>query len=224
MIFMALTLCKRQTFTGLVSSFFGHRYYLATYETALRKKCGYTGAQPYWDWEVDNNSGLDMADWDIFSDTTGFGGNGPFVNYTADQNPFSIPDLSGGGCVPKGPFTWPGFSVNLGPFNSTSYNPRCLVRDFSRPLMSWGNQANINWVWDTSDYGWFVHRLENVPVFTIANIHGAGHFGVGGARGQWGTNITVLLIQSSTSIIPTWIEFSGNGNGKSQTLQDLPTL
>ncbi|EPS37102.1 hypothetical protein H072_9325 [Dactylellina haptotyla CBS 200.50] len=131
-----------------------HRYFVAAYEAYLRGQCGYAGAQPYWDWEYDNASGLDMAKWSIFSSTTGFGGNGP---YKTGDNPFGIPDRSGGGCVPDGPFTYPGFKVNMGPGNSTGlgYNPHCLTRDFSRPLMKWGNQTGINWVWDTANYGQF---------------------------------------------------------------------
>ena len=27
-----------------------HRLYVKTFEEALRKKCGYWGVQPYWDW------------------------------------------------------------------------------------------------------------------------------------------------------------------------------
>ncbi|KAF3935704.1 Tyrosinase [Dactylella cylindrospora] len=160
-----------------------HRYFLATYEIYLRKLCGYTGAQPYWDWEYDNASRLDMAKWSIFNPTTGFGGNGP---YQDGDNPFGIPDRSGGGCVPDGPFAYPKFTVNMGPGESTGYNPHCLTRDFSRPIMKWGNQSNINWVWDTPDYGHFTRRLENLPDFTIPNIHGSGHFGVGGALGTIG--------------------------------------
>ncbi|KAK6530325.1 hypothetical protein TWF694_003682 [Orbilia ellipsospora] len=160
-----------------------HRYFLAVYENALRKQCGYAGAQPYWDWETDNASGLDMDDWPIFDSKTGFGGNGP---YQDGANPFNIPNRSGGGCVPDGPFASPAFTVNIGPGTSTTYNPHCLARDFSRTLMGWGNQTGINWVWDTPNYGWFARRIENIPDFTVPNIHGSGHFGVGGALGTMG--------------------------------------
>ncbi|KAF3931414.1 Tyrosinase [Dactylella cylindrospora] len=160
-----------------------HRYYIATYEKTLRQLCGYNGAQPYWNWTIDNTSGLDMAKWPLFDNKTGFGGNGPYAD---GDNPFGVPERSGGGCVPKGPFAWPKWSVNLGPGASLAYNPRCLTRDFSRPMMAWGTTDLVNWVMNVSSYSEFAYRLENVPVFTIPNVHGAGHFGVGGALGALG--------------------------------------
>ncbi|EPS38932.1 hypothetical protein H072_7312 [Dactylellina haptotyla CBS 200.50] len=160
-----------------------HRYYIATYEKMLREVCGYDGAQPYWDWTVDNKSGKAMNKWPIFDNNTGFGGNGPYVDA---PNPFSIPERSGGGCVPKGPFTLPNWSVNLGPGDSLAYNPRCLTRDFSAPMMKWATSDLYAWVMDVKKYEDFAYRLERQPDFTIPNVHGAGHFGVGGAAGTFG--------------------------------------
>ncbi|KAF3916223.1 Tyrosinase [Arthrobotrys entomopaga] len=160
-----------------------HRYFIATYEKTLRELCGYKGAQPYWDWTIDNASNKDMANWPVFDNHTGFGGNGPYLD---GPNPFSIPERSGGGCVPKGPFTWPKWSVGLGPGSSLEYRPHCLSRDFSRPLMAWATSDLVHWVQDVDKYEDFAFRLENVPIFTIPNVHGAGHFGVGGALGAMG--------------------------------------
>ena len=41
-----------QTFTiHMTGNFLSwHRYYIWGYEQALRNECGYTGAQPYWNW------------------------------------------------------------------------------------------------------------------------------------------------------------------------------
>ncbi|EWC44315.1 hypothetical protein DRE_01141 [Drechslerella stenobrocha 248] len=160
-----------------------HRYYIAAYEAALREVCGYRGAQPYWNWTIDNASGRDMIDWPVFNNHSGFGGNGPYVD---GENLFGIPERRGGGCVPRGPFAYPSWTVNLGPGASLAYNPRCLKRDFSRPIMEWATNELVNWVMNVSRYEDFAYRLENVPVFTVPNVHGAGHFGVGGALGDLG--------------------------------------
>lgn len=40
-------------FTGLF--FPWHRWYVYVYETALKSKCGFTGASPYWDWAKGNS-------------------------------------------------------------------------------------------------------------------------------------------------------------------------
>ncbi|KAF3910242.1 hypothetical protein ABW21_db0203966 [Orbilia brochopaga] len=124
-----------------------------------------------------------MNEWPIFNNHSGFGGNGPYVD---GDNPFDIPERSGGGCVPRGPFKYPKWVVNLGPGPSIDYNPRCLKRDFSRPIMSWATPDLAHWVTNVTKYEDFAYRLENLPVFTTPNLHGAGHFGVGGALGEFG--------------------------------------
>ncbi|KAJ6259583.1 Tyrosinase [Drechslerella dactyloides] len=179
---MAFILSKLQTSIGSFSLqghfILWHRYFIATYEKTLREVCGYRGAQPYWNWTIDVASMRDMIEWPVFNNHSGFGGNGPYVD---GDNPFDIPERSGGGCVPRGPFKYPNWVVHLGPGLSIDYNPRCLKRDFSRPLMNWATSDLVNWVTNVTNYEDFAFRLENLPVFTSPNLHGAGHFGVGGA-------------------------------------------
>jgi hypothetical protein len=71
---------------------------MAYYEKALIEECGYQGAQPYWDWIIDTDSGLNMTQWPIFDPDTGFGGDGPFVAITDDENPLGIEGREGGSC------------------------------------------------------------------------------------------------------------------------------
>ncbi|KAJ3034647.1 hypothetical protein HK097_004440 [Rhizophlyctis rosea] len=87
-----------------------HRYFVHAYEKALREECGYKGAQPYWDYTYDVTKGGNMTSWPLFDKTYGFGGNGPYVPYVS-----FIPGRTGGGCVQDGPFTYPQFSLSLGP-------------------------------------------------------------------------------------------------------------
>ncbi|KAJ3040208.1 hypothetical protein HDV00_011305 [Rhizophlyctis rosea] len=87
-----------------------HRYYVHAFEQALRKECGYKGAQPYWDYTYDVTKGGNMTSWPVFDKTYGFGGNGPYVEYVS-----FIPGRTGGGCVQDGPFTYPQFSLSIGP-------------------------------------------------------------------------------------------------------------
>ncbi|KAJ6036386.1 tyrosinase-like protein [Penicillium herquei] len=50
-----------------------HRYFIYSYEQALKEHCGYRGILPYWDWSKDYQNVLESPIWD---DTLGFGTNG----------------------------------------------------------------------------------------------------------------------------------------------------
>ncbi|KAI7781608.1 Di-copper centre-containing protein [Diaporthe eres] len=161
-----------------------HRYFVATYEKALREECGYEGGQPYWGWSLDasltNNGSTAIYETAIFDPTYGFGGNGPYVEATAEQNPLNITGHTGGGCVTAGPFTYPGFKINV---PSTG----CLKRDFTPWIMNYfAQQALVDHVTSQPDYTSFAFAIENVPSFDQPNIHGSGHFGVGGVLGTIG--------------------------------------
>lgn len=165
-----------------------HRLMLAEYETVLRTECGYNGAQPYWDWLKDAESDKPMEQWPIFDPATGFGGNGPYIELTPEQNLLGIEGRTGGGCVSNGPFTSDKFSLALGP--GTDYNvtnAHCLTRDFAPPVVK---DNLVRWVWDEvltqPDYGHFARRLEALPSWDMKNVHGGGHFGVGGVLGSMG--------------------------------------
>lgn len=88
----------------------------------------------------------------------------------------------GGGCVKDGPFTYPGFKVNVG-----SGEPHCLTRDFIPwVLNTFAQQSLVDKVLATPDYTAFAKAMENIPSFDEPNIHGSGHFGVGGILGTLG--------------------------------------
>jgi tyrosinase len=161
-----------------------HRYFIYTYEKALREECGYTGAQPYWNWSLDaepqNPTSTRIFDSEIWQADTGFGGNGNKVEPTNETNPFGIVGGTGGGCVQNGPFTADKFSVNFP-------TPHCLKRDFVPTLINvWADQKLVNNVLAQKDYTGFARAVEGEASFAVPNIHGSGHFGVGGALGQAG--------------------------------------
>ena len=156
-----------------------HRFYTAVYEHALRNECGYTGAQPYWDWVLDSE---DLASSPIFDGILGFGGNGPKVPGNA-SDPFAVPGRTGGGCVTNGPFK--NMTVHLGPLTSVTYNPQCLRRDFSPYMVSrylgW-NQTQLTLA--QPDFGHFDTVVEGGPSFELSGVHGGGHYGIGGQFGK----------------------------------------
>ncbi|OCL13772.1 Di-copper centre-containing protein [Glonium stellatum] len=160
-----------------------HRYFVATYEKALRNECGYTGGQPYWDWSQDASTDLTSTaiyNTAIFDPNTGFGGNGPYVIATDEQNPLNITGHTGGGCVSNGPFVPSKFTVNFP-------TPDCLRRDFIPWIMnSFAQQSLVDHVQSQPDYTSFARAIENIPSFSEPNIHGSGHFGVGGVLGTIG--------------------------------------
>jgi tyrosinase len=167
-----------------------HRMMVQSYESDLRQLCGYTGAQPYWDWTLDADTEQAFLDSPLFDPITGFGGNGPYVNTTNMNNTNlgeeKVPGKTGGGCVPNGPFV--NLSVNMGPGNSTAYNPRCLKRDFSPYLVSWTlNSSLVNWVLAADSYAVFDLRAQGdgISVWDMT-YHGGGHAGVGGDTGDIG--------------------------------------
>ncbi|CCX12663.1 hypothetical protein FPQ18DRAFT_87268 [Pyronema domesticum] len=165
-----------------------HRYFLLAYEKALREECGWKQGLPYWDWIADVASGDKMDDWEIFDSEYGFGGNGPWMEIPEGQEVFPVPGRTGGGCVPDGPFTTKNFHVGLGPgANASVSNPHCLRRDFSPEIVEY-NLVQETWdeVVGQSDYGRFAKRLEAEPSWGMKNIHGGGHFGVGGSLGDMG--------------------------------------
>lgn len=170
----------------------------------MREECGYRGAQPYvphnsvqpahsragltrrdsyWNWSTDasaDQNSTTIFETEVFDALTGFGGNGPWVEATAEQNPLNLTGRTGGGCVADGPFAYPAFRVNVG-------LPGCLKRDFTPWVMnSFARQELVDYVVGQPDYASFAYALENIPSFDEPNIHGSGHFGVGGVLGTIG--------------------------------------
>ncbi|KAK6863645.1 hypothetical protein PG995_000173 [Apiospora arundinis] len=163
-----------------------HRYLVATYEKALREECGYEGGQPYWDWSLDArpDDPTSMASFPV--DVLGpgkssFGGNGDPVTPTPKQNPLNLTGGTGGGCVRDGAFTPDRFRVNYGP------DPGCLKRDFVPWIFnSFADPKLVEEVLDQPDYASFARTIEKVPTFDAPNVHGSGHFGIGGVLGTIG--------------------------------------
>ena len=123
---------------------------------------------------------------EIFDGVVGFGGNGKYVPVTAAENPFSLTGRTGGGCVETGPFREGLFSLNV---QHPLGQPECLRRDFIPWIMNWfGRQSLVDHVQSQQDYTSFARALENIPAFTQPNIHGSGHFGVGGVLGTLGNS------------------------------------
>jgi len=156
---------------------------VAVYEQQLRA-CGYSGAQPYWDWTLDTQDPSKFAKSPMFDPVTGFGGNGAFIPGNVSNPapglsvgpPFDLPDRTGGGCIPDGPFQ--GLISHMGPGNSTALTPHCVRRDFAPySLANNAGTANVSDGMAQPDYGW----LERTTEFSF---HAGGHWGVGGLYGD----------------------------------------
>ncbi|OSS48079.1 hypothetical protein B5807_06615 [Epicoccum nigrum] len=161
-----------------------HRYFVATYEKALREECGYDGGQPYWDWSLDaepqNEASTRIFDSEIFQPDTGFGGNGYRVVATPEQNRLNITGSTGGGCVMNGPFALPNFNLNV-PI------PHCLTRDFVPWILNrMADSKLVEEVLAQPDYTSVARTIEKMKSFDPSNIHASGHFGVGGILGTMG--------------------------------------
>lgn len=124
---------------------------------------------------------------EIFDSEYGFGGNGkPFLPATAAENSFNLTSRTGGGCVQDGPFRKDKFFLNVGQPKGQS---DCLRRDWIPWIMNYfARQSLIDHVESQPDYTSFARALENIPSFNHPNIHGGGHFGVGGVLGTLGNS------------------------------------
>jgi len=83
LVYLHMDLNMRIHFTGLFLPW--HRYFVHYFENALKKRCGYKGVTPYWDWTIDAH---DMFNSAFFDNSTyqGVGGwgdpNNDFQIYT----------------------------------------------------------------------------------------------------------------------------------------------
>ena len=180
----------------------------------------------YWDWSQDadphNYNSTTIFESSIFDAQTGFGGNGDYVEPTAEQNPLNITGSTGGGCVKDGPFVPSKFMLNFPERD-------CLRRDFNPRIMNtFADPALVESVLAQEDYTSFTRAIENVPTFDQSNIHGSGHFGVGGVLGTIGNaanspggmsaqtpqlgDTNRSQIRCSSCIMRILITFSGSGN------------
>lgn len=164
-----------------------HRYFIHLYEKELRSTCGYTGAQPYWNWSLDANNEADVLDSPVFDPATGFGGNGPYIPDSEaavfPNLPFVVPGRSGGGCVPDGPFAGRNISLALGA--TLAYDPHCLRRDVSPYIVARaGNQGVVNNALAAPDFYQFNRRVQGGLNPDEMTLHASVHIGVGGNTGD----------------------------------------
>lgn len=82
--------------------------------------------------------------------------------------------------------------MQTGPFTSSNFilnypEKDCLRRDFNPRMMNtFADPTLVANVLAQKDYTSFAKAIENVPSFDQPNIHGSGHFGVGGVLGTIG--------------------------------------
>lgn len=177
-----------------------HRYFVWTYEHALRNECNYTGYQPYINW---GKYALNPLDAPLFDGSaTSISGNGEYYNHTGVGIPtnadpdITIPAGVGGGCVTSGPFK--NLTVNLGPAapaltnvpanpqtNGLGYNPRCLRRDISTycGTTSLQDANSTDLITQNTDIGSFQTVMQGLFTEGQLGVHTAGHFLVGGDPG-----------------------------------------
>ncbi|KAF4568167.1 hypothetical protein EYR40_010436 [Pleurotus pulmonarius] len=140
-----------------------HRRMLHVYEKALREECGYTGAQPYWDWTRDADNATSVADSPIFDPVFGFGGNGIDVpGYAGLFGNLSIPGWTGGGCITDGPFA--SYNLSIGP--GTLVTNHCLTRAFSELGVAFVRSAQVANATKQPSFELFRIELED-PVFYL---------------------------------------------------------
>lgn len=175
---------------------------------------------------------------DIFHPTRGFGGNGKYMSATSAQNVFNLTGRTGGGCVETGPFVPSKFKLSVG---HPKGQPDCLRRDWIPWIMNYfAQQTLVDHVLAQPDYTSMARAIENIPNFSQPNIHGSGHFGVGGVLGTLGNQAlspggmsskfrykkrkerkkTSLMRQILyfTFITVTLIVYSGNGSKRASQL------
>ncbi|OAA65840.1 putative domain, di-copper centre [Niveomyces insectorum RCEF 264] len=182
--------------------FASHKYFIWTYEKALREECGYTGYQPYMNYD---RYAQDPIHSSMFNgNASSMGGNGAPSNYNGVIQPFrkpydKIPPAGGGGCVTEGPFK--DMVVSLGPKaavvnnvpknpqeDGLGSNPRCLRRDVNRNS-ALGATANYTYslIMDNKDVDSFYNRYLGQPQLKNDThpwgLHNAGHYMIGGDPG-----------------------------------------
>jgi tyrosinase len=170
-----------------------HRYYIYTFEEALRDECGYKGYLPYANW---GRYAEDLLNSPIFDGSAySISGNGEYRNHTGASIPsaalplIQLPAGSGGGCITTGPFK--NMTVNLGPVapvfsdvppnpqpDGLGYNPRCLRRDIGVYAASIAStDANsTDLIRQNSYIGDFQTVMQGDFAAGLLGVHTAGHF------------------------------------------------
>jgi len=157
-----------------------HRLFLRSYEHALRKECGYQGAQPYWDWSIDANPPNLISKSPIWNPIIGFGGDGVPGTYTLPPDPANtskiLPEYFYHGCIKDGPFA--DYTIKLGP--GLLVTEHCLTRGVNDTFSVYLNSSMISYVLSFPTFDEFRVQLEGMPEPPDIGPHGGGHVAVGG--------------------------------------------
>ncbi|KAJ8488247.1 hypothetical protein ONZ45_g14025 [Pleurotus djamor] len=167
----------------LVGQFFPwHRRFLQSYEEALRDECGYSGAQPFWDWTRDADNATSVAGSPIFHPIFGFGGNGDNIpGYTGlFGNLTFLGGWTGGGCVRDGPFA--SYTLSIGPGTLTTSH--CLTRSFNTEALKHVRTEGVEYSLNQPNFEKFRVETEGIPVTEGLRIHDGGHLAIGGELGD----------------------------------------
>ncbi|KAF5618744.1 tyrosinase central domain protein [Fusarium sp. NRRL 52700] len=177
-----------------------HRWFLYTYEKALRDECGYKGYQPYWDWPKYASAPQKSPIFD--GSPYSLGGNGAYIPHDGPVivpppgvggGNISLPAGLGGGYVTKGPFA--DMTVNLGPVagvegteagpsGGLGYNPRRLKRDVG-PAMNtrYANYTTVLGLLKKPNIEQYRLLSEGVPYTIEIGPHGGIHYTISGDPG-----------------------------------------
>ncbi|KAK8055279.1 hypothetical protein PG993_000506 [Apiospora rasikravindrae] len=175
-----------------------HRYFVWSYETALKEECHYDGYQPYWNWfsYQDNPNESPVFD----GSDTSMSGDGAFAAHNGSVSGAGnifLPSGKGGGCITSGPFK--NMTVNLGPVSPAmdgeaavpsafAWNPRCLKRDLSAyaagKWLTSSNLLNITTGPAASTIETFQDELQGRFADEFLGMHAAGHYTLGGDAGD----------------------------------------
>lgn len=153
-----------------------HRLAVWNYESTLRLECNYTGAQPYWDYQLDTpENGGHFNSSPVLLD---FGGLGtPIPGKTC--SPKTDFTKVCGNCITEGPFAE--YQIFLGPGNSFKSNPRCLKRWVSPTAELGARKGEIETLMAKSNYEEFQALQSHVESgVLVPGAHTIGHSGIGG--------------------------------------------
>jgi len=176
--------------------FGAHKYYVWLFEEALRNECGYTGYQPYMNYDRYAQDPLHSPL--LNGNASSLGGNGVLEpSYKGVRQVGRTPNIiasgGGGGCVTEGPFS--DMVVSLGPTSmatgtnlpknpradGTGSNPRCLRRDVNRnAAMGATADRAYSLIKDNDNIDSFYNQLLGTPPPKNDpypwGIHTAGHY------------------------------------------------
>ena len=152
---------------------------------------------------------MDLRDSPIFDPVTGFGGNGqPGVPLTPPtESRFEVPGGTGGGCVLDGPFV--NLTLNIGPGDSLTYNPRCLSRSINPTMAMYLNYSNVAPLSEATTFEQFDFITQKTPYSLDERLslsfHGAGHQAIGGSESDvYTSNVEPIFYLHHTYLDALW--------------------